>query len=79
MHYRWLANLHLLGVGAMPSRSEPISSSFPSSLTSPPNDFFSLSELLEESTAKKIKEGREGGPRGREGGREGGRVKVILS
>ena len=36
----------------MPSRSEPIFSS-----TSPPNDSFSLSELLEESTVKKYREG----------------------
>ena len=56
------ANLRLLGVGAMSSRSEPISSS--SSSTSSLNDSFSLLELMEESTVKN--KGREGGRR--EGG-----------
>ena len=56
----------------MPSRSEPISSSSSSSssLTSSPNDSFPLSELLEESTVKKVKGERE---RGRGGGRDGRR------
>ena len=66
-----------LGVGAIPSRSGPISSSSSSSSTSPPNDSFPLSKLLEESTVKKLRKGGRDGER--DEGKEAGRFKAILS